>query len=230
MRETLESYAPEWKAGSNYGTAAEGYQPFGFPMNVGGRVWYDGNVYELVDKSGKTNSGGVAPNANLDGERLYLYPPSSTDAFTSAEVESALAAGVTPLIPTDDGQAVQIVRMVTTKTTTNSAIDESEYDLAYSRTQAYMARKIDAAIKAKHKQETRDDKLLLRMRDTVLAEQRLAASFEPPVLVGVEQLKDEVVAVYAGSPVGRVLIDSPFSPAGPHHQTVVSHRQLINLS
>lgn len=178
----------------------------------------------------KTNSGGVAPNANLDGERLYLYPPSSTDAFTSAEVESALAAGVTPLIPTDDGQAVQIVRAVTTKTTTNSAIDESEYDLAYSRTQAYMARKIDGAIKAKHKQEVRDAGLLLRIRDTVLAEQRLAASFEPPVLVGVEQLKDELTTRYATSPAGRVLVDSPFSPAGPHHQTVVTHRQLINIS
>lgn len=175
------------------------------------------------------DDGTTSPNANLDGEVLYLYPPQSADAFTSAEQNSALASGVTPLIPTDDGQAVTIVRAVTTKTLTNGAFDESEFDLAFSRTQAYIARENNLSIKANHKQQVRDASLLTRIRDTVLAVQRRAAASNPPVLVGVEQIKDEITATYATAPSGRVVVENPFIVASPHHQTVVKNRQLISL-
>lgn len=178
----------------------------------------------------KTNNSGVAPNANLDGERLYLYPPSSSDAYTSAEIESALTAGVTPLVPTEDGQAVQVVRAVTTRTLINGAFDEAEYDLANSRTQAHLARQTAAAIKAKHSQETQDEQLLQRIRDTVLDVHRKAAATVPPILVSVEALKDELAATYATTPQGRVVVDAPFIPATNHHQTVVRNRQLQRLA
>lgn len=176
----------------------------------------------------KTNNVGVMPNANLDGEVLYLYPPSSANAFTAAEVESALAAGVTPLVPFE--QSVAIVRAVTTKTTTSGAIDESEYDLSRSRVQAHLARLTDLAIRRNHRQETQDAELLQRVRDTVLAEHRKLAATVPPVLIDVEVLKDEIKVSYAASPAGRILVDAPHRPADPHHQTVNTVRQVVALA
>lgn len=178
---------------------------------------------------GKTNSGGVMPNANLDDERLYLFPPSSIDTFSAAEQESALSAGVTPLVATDDGQAVSVIRAVTTKTLVNGSFDEGEYDLSRSRTQAYVAKRVSTAIKANHRQEVQDLALLDRIRDTVLAEHRKAAALVPPVLVDVERLKEEMKVAYAAAPAGRVVVDGPFKPADPHHQTVITHRQIVGI-
>ena len=178
---------------------------------------------------GKVNNAGAAPNANLDGEVLYLYPPESADAFTAAEVESALTAGCTPLVRTDEGQAVSVVRAVTTRTVVNGAFDEIEYDLSRSRVQAHVARLTALAIKRNHKQETQDETLLKRMRDTVLAEHRKLAATVPPVLVNVEALKDEITVAYASSLAGRVIIDAPHMGADPHHQTALKVRQVVSL-
>lgn len=174
----------------------------------------------------KVNSAGVMPNANLNGERLYLYPPVAADAYSPPETESALAAGSTPLRPTTDGQAVEVVRAVTTKTTDSAgARDESEYDLARSRVQAHLARLTSSAMRTKMPQDVRDDDLLAKARDIVLDVHRSLASTVPPVLINVEQLKGELRTSYV-QPSGRIKVDAPHSCADPHHQTVIVSRQV----
>lgn len=92
------------------------------------------------------------PNANYDGVVIPLYPPPAAVVYTPTEVETALAAGLTPLTAfvdpfthnVTDGVA-RIVRMVTSKTTSNSQPFAVLRDLCVSRTGVYIAQQIDAA-------------------------------------------------------------------------------------
>lgn len=62
------------------------------------------------------------PNPNLNGRTIVGYPPIDSAAFLDSEVEAALAAGVTPLVPVRSGAGSQIdgqialVKLTTTKT------------------------------------------------------------------------------------------------------------------
>ncbi len=91
------------------------------------------------------------PNATYNGMRGPLYPPPASDAYTPSECETAIAAGLTPLLPIIDstgaivaGQA-KIVRMVTTKTTQGANPFYLLRDIGVSRTGIYLARQLDAA-------------------------------------------------------------------------------------
>lgn len=90
-------------------------------------------------------------NANWDGQSMPAYPPPDAFVFTTAEQETALLAGLTPLIPIVDpttritklGQ-LSIVKMQTTQTTLGGQPFEVLRDLAVPRVGAYVARQIDA--------------------------------------------------------------------------------------
>jgi phage tail sheath gpL-like len=95
----------------------------------------------------------LQPNANFDGVRLPLYPPIlASDIYTPTEVETAIAAGLTPLFADFDpftGKAAdgtsKIVRMITTKTTNNSLPFAVLRDFAVARTGVALAIQIDIA-------------------------------------------------------------------------------------
>ncbi len=180
-----------------------------------------------VSAWGKTNSNGHMPNVNLNGERINMPPPSPADAFAAPEIESSLASGATPCVPTADGQAIEIVRLVTTKTLTNGAPDESEFDIAFSLTQAHMARQTDAAIRKNHRQMIDTDDELANVRDTVISVHETNAAAVPPVLTNVEELKPEIAVSRSVAPLGRYLVSSPFHVAGPVNQIVLTHKQIV---
>lgn len=184
-------------------------------------------IRTAVSAWGKTNNQGQMPNVNCNGERINMPPPSPSLAYTSPEIESALAAGSTPFRPTSDGQAIEIVRLVTTKTVTNGAPDENELDLASSLTQAHMARQIIAQILKNHHQRTDSDEELLSVRDTVISVHETNAAAVPPVILEVEALKPEIRVTRSPVPQGRYLVDSPFKVAGPLGQIVVSLKQIV---
>ena len=78
MREDVESFAPEWTANVDFSPGPNHYQPFGIgAMPVGGRCWYDGNVYELMDKAGASATGSAAPihtdGSVTDGRWVWKY-------------------------------------------------------------------------------------------------------------------------------------------------------------
>ena len=99
MRESLESFAPEWAPNVDFSPGPNHYQPFGVgAMPVGGRCWYDGHVYELMDKAGAPNTGGVAPvhtdGSATDGRWVWKYLHSGAGyvditGFTSANKVTA---------------------------------------------------------------------------------------------------------------------------------------------
>jgi phage tail sheath gpL-like len=177
--------------------------------------------------------GTEAPNANLDDAQLALYPPPTSYVYTAAEQESAIDGGVTPLAPTANGQRLRVVRMVTTKTK-NDAGDDFPWllDLAYSRTPAYRATQYDRAFRDRFKQEILDGALddpeatlLKRIRDTCIGVDRAMA--KNGWLRDVEDLIGQFLVGEADNPQGRVLVRAPCKVAGPHHQTVVEHLNLL---
>lgn len=122
------------------------------------------------------------PNANYDGLTLPLYPPDAAVIYTPTEVETALAAGLTPLTGVVDpftravtDGVVKIVRMVTSKTTQNSQPFEVLKDLAVARTGVYLAAQLDAAFASRWSGDANPDGTLLtddvidQIRDFIIA-------------------------------------------------------------
>lgn len=83
------------------------------------------------------------PAANFDGFELPIAPVDTPDAFLNTEVETLLAAGCTPLVPTDSGTTSKIVRSVTTKTTENSVAFLALLDLSTVKSMYYVANQLD---------------------------------------------------------------------------------------
>lgn len=82
------------------------------------------------------------PSHNWNATELDV--PGTTDAlnYEDAEVETALAGGVTPLTMSDTGK-VRVERLVTTKATQAGAAFEPLRDFAASASAAYYARQVD---------------------------------------------------------------------------------------
>jgi phage tail sheath gpL-like len=171
-----------------------------------------------------------APNANLDDERLALSPPSAIDAFTSAETESALASGLTPLVP--DGPYVKIVRLVTTQITVSGAPFEPLREPALPRTAAYMAEQVDIGFKIGFHQEVlyddpdSGDDILARVRDMVVDKHRAAqrAKYIRDVDTFLPQIKAEI----SDSVPGRIVVQDPMRVAGPLHQGAFLHTMYLS--
>ena len=170
------------------------------------------------------------PNANLDGERLAITPPTASLAYTDAEVESALAAGVTPLTP--DGTAyVKIERLVTTQITVSSAPFEALRDIAYPRTSAYMALQVHYGWLTGFKQETLfddpdgGDDIKKRVRDMVIGIHRAAEELR--YIRNVDDFIEGIIVEEASSPAGRLVVADPFKVAGPLHQGAFVHTMYL---
>jgi phage tail sheath gpL-like len=166
-----------------------------------------------------------APNTNMDGVRLALFAPTPALAFTDAEVESALASGVTPLTPTADG-ALKIEMLTTTATTVNGAPFEGLKEAAVSRTAAWMGRQIHARFTAEFRQETLAETsegvgVKDRIRDMVISVQRSAES--QGYIRNVDDYLEQILVEEAPAPPGRVNVTNPFRVAGPLHQAVFVH-------
>lgn len=108
------------------------------------------------------------PALHLDGVELDLYQPPVTSIPTDAEIETALAAGVTPLTPNKNRDRMQIVRLVTTKTTEGGVPFEATLDTPHVRTLYWVGVQIDAATTlflAVDENKLLDDDAIARLRD-----------------------------------------------------------------
>lgn len=161
----------------------------------------------------------AAPNANLDGEMVAIYPPPASYVFTAAEVESALNGGVTPL--TSQGSWMQIERLVTSQISYNSAPFEAVRDIAYPRTSAALAEQIEINYSTKFKQAVNDEDFKDRVRDMVIGVQR---AFEANKWIkDVNTFLGQIQVEDAVGVAGRVNISDPHRVAGPVHQAVTVH-------
>lgn len=168
------------------------------------------------------------PNANYDGGELALYPPPAASAYTAAEIESALAGGVTPLKPTASGARLQVVRMITTKLTEGGVPFDALKDLAISRTLAYRATQYDIGFRTGFQQEVIDGALtnpdatlLRRIRDMCVGIDRELGRLS--YLRDVEDTIPQIQVEEASAPAGRVLVQAPCRVAGPLHQAAFHH-------
>lgn len=178
------------------------------------------------------------PNANWDGQKLPIYPPPDSFDFTNSEVESALAAGVTPLKAVVDPQTrvqqpgvVAIQKFVTTKTTEAGVPFEALRDLAVPRTGAFIARQIDAAFVQRFGAAANPDGVLLtddtigQIRDMVA--NILYTAQDSRIVTNVDvDLQALVVERDLTSP-GRVNVDVTYTVVLGLHQVAFVHRVTI---
>ena len=172
--------------------------------------------------------GAERPNMNFDNARIALYPPLATYAYTASEIESAIDGGMTPLRPTPDGTALEVVKLVTTKVTDNSVPFLAAADLAISRTLAYRATQYDIQYRLRFRQEVIDGDLndpnatlLARIRDMCVEIDREMGRLG--YLRNVEDYVSQIRVEEASSPMGRVLVQAPCRVANPLHQVAFDH-------
>lgn len=160
-----------------------------------------------------------APNANLNNERVALYPASGAFAYTGPEIEAALNAGLTPHEP--DGAWSKITRMVTTATTLNGEPTEAVRDLAYPRTTAYRAEQLRIGFKQRFPQANDTPETLTRVRDMTIEISRAMEALG--YIRDVDALLDQTQIERSTLTAGRLVENSPFRVAGPINQLVVKN-------
>jgi phage tail sheath gpL-like len=178
------------------------------------------------------------PNANFDGLKLPLYPPAAATVYTPTEVETAIAAGLTPLTAqidpftraVTDGVAM-VERMITTKTTSGSSPFEVLRDLAVSRTGVFLALQLDAAYAQRFGAEANPDGTLLtddtlgQIRDMVEGIMRTSQDFN--ILHNVDADLVKLIVERDSVSVGRVNVDVSYTVVVGLHQIAYIHRVQI---
>lgn len=178
------------------------------------------------------------PNGNWDGMRLPLYPPYDANDMTNTQVESALAAGLTPLKPVIDLQTrvttqgvMQIVKFVTTATTLAGQPFEALRDIAVPRTGAFLARQIDAAFASRFGAQANPSGVLLT--DDTIAQIRdmvaniMYASQDRGYITNVDTDLQQLVVEKDLTAPGRVNVDVTYTVVLGLHQVAFVHRVKI---
>lgn len=163
-----------------------------------------------------------APNQNMDGVQLALMPPTGANAFTDAEVETALAGGLTPLTPS--GSFVKIERLVSTVTTFAGAPFEPTREPANTRTSAELSEQIAFAVATGVAQQNMSAEVIADIRDIIIRVDRI---FETNGWIeNVDDFLGQITAIQASAPSGRINAINPHTPVPPLHQ-VVNHNTMI---
>ena len=177
------------------------------------------------------------PNGNWDGMQLPLYPPYDAQVMTTSQIESALAAGVTPLMPVINNRVtvpgvLKIVKFVTTCTTQNSQPFEALRDIAVPRTGAFIARQIDAAFAARFSASAANpdgalmtDDIVPQIRDMVA--NILYAMQAALIVKNVDADLQQLVVEPDPNAPGRVNIDVAYTVVLGLHQVAFVHRVKI---
>lgn len=165
------------------------------------------------------------PNASLNDEELVIYPPPAASVYTNAEIESLLAGGCTPLMPTADGGGTKIVRLVTSQVLLNGATYDGLRDWAQSSTNAYMARQLDIQWAQRFRQELLDDEVMARARDMVIEIHEAAQTAR--ILRDVDEFKDQILVEESDTVPGRIVLVNPYRVAGPLNQADFLHTHYL---
>lgn len=165
------------------------------------------------------------PNASLNDEELVIYPPPAASVYTNAEIESLLAGGCTPIVPTSSGVETKIVRLVTTQVLLNGATYDGLRDWGQSSTHAYIARQLDIAWAQRFRQELLDDEVMQRARDMVIEIHEAAQTAR--ILRDVAEFKAQILVEESESAPGRIVLVNPFRVAGPLHQADFLHTHYL---
>lgn len=164
------------------------------------------------------------PSYNYNRTELDLYGPPIASAFNATEIETALAGGATPLSLTENGD-VLMERLVTTKTTVNSAPFEDLLDLKNSKTLAHYALQIDAMALAAMQGANLDDDFIGLIEDRAI--NILELGEEAGDLQNVEDHLDDLILEVHPTIKSRLLVEIPQSVVQSANQIDFTHRMFI---
>ncbi len=160
-------------------------------------------------------------NFNWDFFDLPLALPPDASVYTDTEIESALAAGSTPLAPNDAGDTTQIVRLITTKTTEGGSPFENAKDLATIRGLVRVIRQLDVTFSQQFKAQNKSALVLKRMRSVAY---NILKLFEDiGVTQNVDALFPQLLVSTDPAVATRALVNVPESIIPNLHQIVFTH-------
>ena len=178
-------------------------------------------------------------NASYDGVRVPLYPPAAATIYTSTEVETALAAGLTPFTAVLDSTGAitqnlaKCERAVTTHTTASSQPDDKVRDIAIPRTSVGIAIQIDIAAAERFgvdanpdgvRQSSDTDGLIKKMWAAIARAEAAAQVLDP------DQVEADIAAAVVEHDTvtaGRSNVALFYHVLGSQHQIVWQHNVTV---
>jgi len=179
-------------------------------------------------------------NASYDGAKVPLFPPAAATIYTGAEVETAIAAGLTAYTAVIDSTGAitqnlaKCERAVTSHTTSNSQPDDKVRDIGIPRTSVGIAIQIDIAAEERFgvdanpdgvRQSTQTDSLIKKMWASIA---RLEAADEVLDAAQVEADIAATVVEHDSVVSGRSNVALFYHPLGSQHQIVWQHNVTVS--
>ena len=161
------------------------------------------------------------PNFNWDFFDIPIPVPPDASVYSDTEIESALAAGSTPLAPNDARDTTQIVRLITTKTTEGGNPFENAKDLATIRGLVRVIRQFDVTFSQQFKAQNKSALVLKRMRS--VAYNILKLFEDAGVTQNVDELFPQLIVKSDPAVATRALVNVPESIIPNLHQIVFTH-------
>lgn len=178
-------------------------------------------------------------NASYDGIKVPLYPPADALIYTPAEVDTALAAGLTPFTAVFDstGAVTQNMakceRAVTSHTTSSSQPDDRVRDIGIPRTMYSVALQIDIAAEERFgpasnpdgvRQSTDTDKAIKKMWAGIARSLAQDQVFDPDLVeadIAATVVEHDLVTA------GRSNVAMFYHYLGSQHQIVWQHNVTV---
>lgn len=175
------------------------------------------------------------PSASFDRATVPFVPPPTAQLLTGAQIETAIAAGLTVYNPVIDstgavvGNRMACERMVTTKTTTSGQPDPRNRDISVSRVGVAIAIQLDVAtgiaLGADSNpdgvdQDENTDQLIVDLAASILRAEANAGVIRKKF---VEQDIAGIVVEHDTGTLGRDNTLVPYHPTNPLHQVAWVH-------
>lgn len=178
-------------------------------------------------------------NASYDGFKVPLYMPAQNVIYTPAEVETALAAGLTPFTGVVDSTGAisttlaRCERAVTSHTTSGGQPDDKVRDIAIPRTMVGLAIQLDIAAEERFgaannpdgiRQSTNTDNLIKKMWAAIARAEAVAEVLDPDQ---VEADIAQTIVEHDSVVDGRSNVAFFYHPLGSQHQIVWQHNVTV---
>lgn len=178
-------------------------------------------------------------NASYDNFRVPLYPPPAATIYTPAQIETALAAGLTPFTGIFDSTRALVTNMakceraITSHTTLNGQPDPTVRDIGIPRTMIGVAVQIDIAAEQRFgaannpdgvRQSTTTDNLIKKMWAGLARALAANQTFDP------DQVEADIaltVVEHDANTAGRTNVAMFYHVLGSQHQIVWQHNVTV---
>jgi phage tail sheath gpL-like len=178
-------------------------------------------------------------NASYDGVKVPLYPPAAATIYTPAEVETALAAGLTPFTAVFDSTGAitqnmaKCERAVTSHTTSSGVPDDKVRDIGIPRTMYSVAVQIDIQAEARFGSAANPDGVRQSSATNAAIKRMWAAmarSYAADEVFDPDQVEADIAATVTepdSVTAGRTNVALFYHYLGSQHQIVWQHNVTV---